>query len=98
MSEIETNIHLLIEIECFHILSEMCHSTIRFSEYYFIFTNKIYTKLTHPSHPSVQPVAAMNNYYFIYKLVLKFKDDCNLNEWRIRHSFNYSIVTSLIIE
>ena len=68
-----------------HLLSELCQSIIRFSAFYFDRTKQIYDKMR--SMKSNDKCFQMLTLVFLDV----FKDDSNLNIWRIRHSIDSSI-------
>ena len=70
-----------------HLTSESCQSIIRFSKFYFDKTTLLLAKMQ---------IHCNDENNTLWKKVLqfilnKFQDPSNLNEWRIRHSLDFSI-------
>lgn len=80
-----------------HLLSESCQSIVRFSTLYFNQTTLLCTKLKDYGNDR-NTICKV----FIFFLLNIFKDDSNLDEWKIRHSIDSSIrgiafITSFVV-
>ena len=74
-----------------HLLSESCQSVLRFSKWYFDKTKLLHTKIqtycNHDNNDNNNTICQKVQHFILQR----FQDESDLNEWRIRHSLDFSI-------
>ena len=66
-----------------HVLSEIYHSIIRFSQIYFYLSGKIIN--------CVESNQLLSQNIFISNILNAFRDDSSIDEWRIRHGIDMTV-------